>query len=462
MFEGNRPYMWSVAAVLVGLLIAAFMLELNTEQRVRDIKTLATSQARKADVAEYVRLIVDAETAQRGYLLTEDPSYLQPYEHTRGSAPQLLDKISNDYLFEAADPPDDATRGDLNQLRELGGAKMDELVASLTLNSANRREAAIELVRTNVGKRTMDDLRVVAASLDDRENQRIESALSQWRSGIVASRAMLAGGTLLNIALLILVAYLLNRDLRRRESIAAQMEQHTQELEHLVHRRTAELSALSSHLQNVAEREKAAIARELHDELGGIMVAAKMDVTWLERRLTREGDDLALRWTRLRKLLDDGLNLKRRVVETLRPTLLDNMGLIPAVKWNYQETCARAGLKCTESYPEQELRLNDEASIAVFRVIQEATTNIIKHAKASEVALAMSLDDEHLYIEIRDNGVGIPTRQAARASHGLASMQHRITSFGGTWRISAPPSGGTKIEISLPLARILAPVAASA
>ena len=345
MFEGNRLYIGGAAALLIGLLIAALMLELNTEQLVDDIKVLATAQTRKADVAQYVRLVVDAETSQRGYLLTQDSNYLDLYEQTRRRAPPLLDRITNSYLFEDVTPPNAEIRDKLSQLRQLGTAKLDELAASLTLNAANRRQDAIDLVRSNFGKRTMDALRAVATDLDANEDQHIATAFRQWRSGISTSRIMLAGGTLLNIALLVLVALLLNRDLRGREVIAQQMAQHTQDLELQVYRRTAQLSALSSHLQHVAEREKAAIARELHDELGGIMVAATMDVAWLQKRLATEDGALTNRWQRLRKLLDDGLNLKRRVVETLRPTLLDNMGLVPAVQWIAQEILLTRGVE---------------------------------------------------------------------------------------------------------------------
>jgi signal transduction histidine kinase len=456
MFRENRLYLFGVLTMVVALLIASLMLELNTRARIRDIAFIETAQARKSDVAEYIRLLVGAETGQRGFLLTQDPQYLEPYEEARLNSPIVIERISNSYLFDQDAPASDVTRERLRRLRELGAAKMDELAASIALNTTNRREAALELVQTNYGRRTMQSLRAVAAQFDEAEDEHIADAVQRWQTGVFASRAMLAGGTVLNVALLMLVALLLNRDLKRRDAITDAAVRHTHELEEIVQRRTTELSALSSHLQRVAEREKAAMARELHDELGGIMVAAKMDVSWLEKRLATEDADLKLRWLRLRKLLEDGLNLKRRVVETLRPTLLDNMGLVTAVQWVYQETCGRAGLKCTQSYPEEELALNEEASIAVFRVIQEAMTNIVKHAKASEADLTMTRVGDRLEIRIHDNGVGIAPRKSAWGSQGLASMQHRVTSFGGTVDIAPRQGGGTSISVSLPWTRISA------
>jgi signal transduction histidine kinase len=457
----NRIYIIAVASLMMALLAASLMLELNAEQRVANIKDLATAQQRKTDVSLYVRMLVDAESGQRGYLLTRDPTYLGPYEDARTKAQPLLDKIVDSYLFEDNAPPDDTTRDLLQKLREMGTAKMEELAASLTLEASNQHRAALELVGTDYGLRTMDTVRDVAAELEARENERIKNVTEQWQGGVFASRALVAGSTLLNMALLGFAAFLLYRDLRRRDLVALQQEKHNQELAVLVHLRTEELSTLSSHLQSLAEREKAAIARELHDELGGIMVAAKMDVAWLERRLSRPDDDLKVRWTRLRKLLDDGVDMKRRVVEALRPTLLDNMGIVPAVRWVFSETCARAGLKCTETYPDDDLKLGDEAAIAVFRVVQESLTNIVKHAKATECSMSLAIEGESLNLVIRDNGMGLPVTPKARRGQGLAGMRHRVASFGGTWRISTPDGGGTLIEVSLPLERVLPKAAAT-
>ena len=268
---------------------------------------------------------------------------------------------------------------------------MDELAGSLQLMQSHNSEAAIAMVRTDLGEHVMEELRKVAEDLTMMEDRQIAFALEEWQSGVLTARVLLGAGTLLNFALLLMVAYLMNRDLQRREADKLALEAQTQELELKVRRRTEDLSALSSHLQQVSEREKSAIARELHDELGGLMVAAKLDVAWLEKRLAGAEPDVAMRLKRLLKVLDDGLNLKRRVVETLRPTLLDNMGLLPAVRWIYRETCGRAGLKCSERFPaDEELHLNDEAAIAVFRVIQESLTNIVKHSKATDVELAIA------------------------------------------------------------------------
>jgi signal transduction histidine kinase len=279
--------------------------------------------------------------------------------------------------------------------------------------------------------------------------------LATGLTGITADNA-LAVVIVASILLVMGSASYIDRELRKGRTSADDLEDHANDLEHQVRDRTAELSALSSHLQNVVEQEKAALARELHDELGGLLVAAKMDVAWLEKRVPTPDDPAILsRWKRIRDMLDQGVDLKRRVVENLRPSLLDTMGLIPALRWVLQETCGRAGLRCTERYPEGELTLTDEASIQLFRLVQEALTNVVKHARASSVALEVLIKGDELVVRVVDDGVGVAAvREHFAGFHGLASMRHRVTSIGGQWALNPAPGRGTEVMARIPLASI--------
>lgn len=233
-------------------------------------------------------------------------------------------------------------------------------------------------------------------------------------------------------------------------------ERDSDELESRVRRRTAELSALSSHLQQISEKERASLARELHDELGGLLIAVKMDVSWLHKRWPSPTAEIQARWARVLKVLDDGVDFKRRVVENLHPTLLDNMGVLPAVRWIVEETCGRAGLQYTEIYPEQEPQLTDDAAIMVFRLVQESLINVVKHAHATHVRVQIDLDATEMHVLIEDNGGGIePERRDALSSHGLAIMRHRVRSSGGALELDVAAHGGTRVFARFPLARIL-------
>jgi signal transduction histidine kinase len=159
--------------------------------------------------------------------------------------------------------------------------------------------------------------------------------------------------------------------------------------------------------------------------------------------------------------LQAGVDVKRRVVENLRPTLLDNLGLFPALRWQVADSCGRVGLNCTERYPPEELNLTPEASIAIFRIVQEALTNILKHAQARNVEISIESRHQSLIVRIRDDGIGLPLeRLQALRSHGLAAMRHRAVALGGQWRVLRATGGGTEIEVRLPLEKILLPTSA--
>ena len=146
----------------------------------------------------------------------------------------------------------------------------------------------------------------------------------------------------------------------------------------------------------------------------------------------------------------------RRIIDQLRPTLLDDIGLFAALRWQLKETCGRAGLKCIESYPDDEPRFNSEAAIALFRIAQEAFRNILKHSAATSMDITLNIDSEKIIMQISDDGKGIPAgRAAAIGSHGIASMRHRVRALGGRLDIRSSSAGGTSLLAQIPVANAL-------
>jgi signal transduction histidine kinase len=454
----SRALALSIAFVLLAALV--IIAEIGQSGQKEIDGRIGLSQKRQVLLAELLEQLSQAEAGQRGYLLTGDAKYLQPYESARDRIEPTLDQFGN--LFR---DPDDRQlagieqRNTLRHLRVLAGAKLAELSASLELYNSQGPQQAMALVRSDLGSSTMNEIRAAAAILRDAERNEVNSEIARAERLRLISRALMGAVVLLNIILLIMAAALLARQARRREELTERLANENEDLERRVRRRTTELSALSSHLQQLSEKEKASLARELHDELGGLLIAVKMDVAWLQKRWPSAVDpDIHTRWVRVLKVLDDGVDFKRRIVENLRPTLLDNMGLLPAVRWITQETCSRAGLHYTESYPEVEPLLAEDAAIMVFRLVQESLTNIVKHAHASEVTVEIKLNDSELTVLIADNGVGIASEcREAIGSHGLATMRHRVRSFGGMLTIESLQPSGTQLLARLPLALILRP-----
>jgi signal transduction histidine kinase len=450
-----------------GTLTAAFMLlvaivviaELGLEAQKNINLDIRRSQERELFLAELVSAISEAENDQRSFLLTADGKYLSAYRGARTSIEQSLDR-AGDLLQQGSRPLPTAVVDNWRRLRLLMGTKLGELSASLALYQSEGPDQALALIRADFGSSTMSDIRALVMNLRNSERVVVGDALEKADRLRVMARVAMAAVALIIALLLSLAAALVARQARRGTQINVQLAHQNEDLERRVRQRTTELSALSSHLQQLSEKEKAGLARELHDELGGLLIAVKMDISWLQKRSPSGEPDIQARWIRVLKLLDDGVDFKRRVVENLRPTLLDNMGLLPAVRWITQETCTRGGLDYTEEYPEQEPELAEDAAIMLFRLVQESLTNIVKHAQATLVRLSVRTDDGWLTLEIEDDGRGIdPERLHATGSHGLATIRHRVRSFGGDLEISATPGSGTRLQARLPLARLLKPAA---
>ena len=447
----GRWYIALPPLLLIGFLVGLFFLAAAGQSRLNaDNERVHDSQLRRQSLGEFIALMTDAESGQRGYLLTGEISYLQPYTEAVANVEAALDRV-----HEAYGGSDDSR--EFHELRILTGKKLGELDDTLALFKRRGPAPAVNVVRTDVGKHTMDELTKIAGAMRAEESRELAAATSQWQSDFRLSRWVSAAGVILNIGLVLLATRLVYGDMRRRARLSANLRDQKLELEYQVDARTRELTALSTQLQGVSEQEKSALARELHDELGSLLVAARMDLSWLQQRLPTSDPSIEARFKRIHESLSSGVDLKRRVVEELRPTLLDNMGLFAAIRWQFKETCRRAGLNCTETIPEEEPQFNPDAAIGVFRIAQEALTNILKHAQAKSADLSVAIVDDTFTLRVADDGKGIAPAQmqTITSHHGLASMRHRIAALGGSWEISSAQPQGTVVIALIPLSRML-------
>ncbi len=452
MLGFNRRYVLVPILLAMALLGGTFVIDNAAQSRLAQSTLRVQSLLqRQTLLSKLMQLLVDAENGQRGYLLTGEDSFLEPYREAMVQREATFEALR--IAYQQGSPQV------VEQLAAIEGLMSDrfsELAIAIKLQQTTSQGAAAEFIRTRVSTRSMVRIRDSVEELRRLEANSVPTMIAAQRSDLLLTRIITAAGVALNILLVLLAGGLISRSISRRVADAQRLLLEKNELETLVAERTADLSALSSHLQQVTEQEKGDLARELHDELGGLLVAAKMDVTWLRRKVGAEDADSRIRWERILGALDSGVDLKRRVVEQLRPTLLDNMGLYSALRWQLQESCGRVGLKCDDAMPEHELPISSAASIAIFRIAQEAMTNIIKHARATEADLSVVVNDSDLTMTIRDNGVGVGlSRARASGSHGLLSMRHRVQALGGTWSMSPGIDGkGTEIQVRLPLSNI--------
>jgi signal transduction histidine kinase len=449
---------WHIALpplLLTGFLVSLFFLAAAGQSRLNAVnERVHDSQLRQQALSEFIALMTDAESGQRGYLLTGEGAYLQPYTEAVAKVADALDRVDNAY-------GGNTDSREFRELRVLTGRKLGELEDTLALYKRRGTVPAVNIVRTDVGKRTMEEISKIVEQMRLSESRELSSATAEWQADFRMSRWVSAAGVILNLGLVFVATRLVYAEMRRRSRQTTSLRDQKLELEQQVDQRTRELTALSTHLQGVSEQEKSALSRELHDELGGLLVAARMDLSWLQKRLPTSDPGIEQRFKRIHESLSAGVDLKRRVVEELRPTLLDNMGLYSALRWQFKESCRRAGLRCTETYPDSEPIFNADAAIGVFRIAQEALTNILKHAEAKSAELLIGIEGGIFMLRVSDDGKGIPPNRLKTAtSHGLASMRHRIAALGGKWEVRSPTSGGTVVTALIPLPRMLMAVRA--
>ena len=217
-------------------------------------------------------------------------------------------------------------------------------------------------------------------------------------------------------------------------------------------------SSLIAHIQSATELQKALLARELHDELGGLLVGAVMDLAWAEQHLSAPPAELKQKLVRARQTLATAIDLKRRLIEELRPTLLDNVGLFAALRWHVQAICARGGLECTIHMPEEEQRFLPNIPIALFRIVQEAFALIAAYRPSAAADFSVTVDSSGLVIHIATH----PAAQAPGAAsgeevHALAAIEHRTVTLGGEFKYAALPGGATSITAQFPLTSTILP-----
>jgi signal transduction histidine kinase len=249
---------------------------------------------------------------------------------------------------------------------------------------------------------------------------------------------------------------LLNRVLLRMEAVLralrADRRRPSPRREKPVEGRARELSELSTHLQNFAEKERSELARNLHDELGGLLTAAKMDLSWLQSRLGEPPNERRL--AQLGDALDQAMNVKRRIVEYLRPSLLDHFGLATALSAHLKASCAKAGIQCDSAVDEEVGSVPPDIAIALFRVVQEGMANIIRHADAQRVRLEFGTDAHNYLLKLSDDGRGFNLEDAGfRWSHGLTGMRQRVEALHGRFALRSNLGRGTLIEVQIPRQR---------
>jgi signal transduction histidine kinase len=215
---------------------------------------------------------------------------------------------------------------------------------------------------------------------------------------------------------------------------------------------TEQLRQLTTHLQTVREEERKRIGREIHDELGQQLTAIKMDIAWIDKKIPEETVLIKSKLKNVIGLLDGSNKSIRRILSELRPGILDDRGLLEAIKWLGRQLTANTGIQVQFTSNETDLKSPEPIATCIFRVYQEALTNIMRYADATNVQASLNIVSDNIRVNIQDDGRGFdPASVQSNKSFGILGMKERVLSLGGTFELISSPGNGTKISICLPV-----------
>ncbi len=436
----RNPVVFALATLAaVAMLLISEGSYWQSVQTLDDLGEMATARTK---ISQLERGVLDAETGQRGYLLTGRSEYLQPYRQALQTVDESLESL--DRRYHGATQPSKL----LGQMKDLMQTRLSIIAETIRLHEEGKTQAAIGLVMSGMGTEKMDTIRGLADELLTYESLNVAKGRESVYQTLMVSRI----GVAMLSAVMLLSLYLYLRHAATLETHEVQLKRVAQvEREHLeveVKLRTAQLTELTQHLLTAREDERSRLARDLHDELGALLTSAKLDAARIKSRLAGTAPEAQERLAHLVGTLNSSIALGRRIIEDLRPSTLANLGLVSALEILAREFAERAGVEVHCSLAP--VRLSATAELVVYRLVQEAITNLAKHAKASQVWINLAPRDSQMQVSVRDDGVGFDTRSPPTSAYGLLGMRFRVEAEHGALAVVSSPGQGTVVQVTLP------------
>ncbi|MES2047743.1 MAG: CHASE3 domain-containing protein [Pseudomonadota bacterium] len=416
-------------------------------QSLKQTNNMMLQTSRIIDHLQYINvLITDAESSTRGYFISGNKVYLGPLKTVKGEIVREFGELSN--LLQ--ENPQQLKN--LFQLQTLFKKKLTILDQAISVYEEGGLSEIVQIGKIDDSRETMDEIRLLIIILvreaHDAQTARDARFYDEYQKAVFLGIAINA------VAILVLILlYSLNRRnfLDRLKSETA-LYNLNENLEATVSARTAQLTILSRHLISVAEEEKVKLARELHDEMGASLTAINMDMVSVSEKIKGLDANLASRIQRARETLLNAIDLKRRIIENLRPSMLDNLGLSASIRSHCENFSHLSGVHCEVDIEEDFDKLDPLLMIAIFRITQESLTNIAKYAKATKVIVSLKREATNLRLQITDDGVGIPIDAVNKTrSFGLVGMRERALLLGGTFSVAVSANKrGTIVAALIP------------
>lgn len=467
---GNQIWMWfeklitilggRTIAMLVGTLLITIVSIVSTDNWILSMggQDILVGKIRNTiiNLHQLQTNIYKAESAQRGYLYTNRWTYVEPFNRA------LVDARNNVKTIEKLISETSSGMGEKEELESLKAitasleAKAAEMKITLDLVASGKTLEAKQVTDLDAGiletKKFMEYtdkvIRNQTKALTLREKERLQTML--------LTRVSLICGAVLIIVLMTLVIKQLLAEIATKAHLQQQVLNENAIYEQKLGQQTKLLRSLALDYQADVERERQKLSRELHDELGSILTATKMDVSWVMKKLkevspAETATELIEKLKKTNRYVDQGINFKRQVVSELHPSMLATFGFWPALKNLIDDAVERNHWQLTLNIPDENTKLNETISLVAYRIIQESLTNANKYAKATAIFIHIMVDEKFLKVEIEDNGIGIDMKSLTNNTHGLSGMRHRVLAIGGYFELLSEPGKGLLTRALIPL-----------
>lgn len=446
-FGGN-----TVALLTVSLLLAAAMLVVNDR--------LIVSTQEKTDVLSMLdELLLEtwkvqsnlaiAESSQRGYLLTRSDNYFNPYDNATGQISQQLQNI-NTLLNHTNLVKHAEIQSTMSELMSSISKKSAEM--SVTIDFAKKRQfdKALAVVRLDSGIKESHNIEILSRRFEQQVlayRMELEDKRNTMRRMM---RWFVMACPLIFVSLVVLVIRRLLRELAEKANLYVRLTDENAEYERNIQRMTTTLQRQALQAQTNVERERYQLSRELHDELGSLLTAIKMDISWAIKHLKEDIPQVTEKLKKTNQYLDRSINFKREIVQNLHPSMIKSFGLIASLQNLLNEAGGRNQWQLDVIMPEQEMLINETLSLIIYRLVQESLNNCSKYAKATQVSVHLMHDDQYIKLEIADNGIGFDMNSLTTANTGISGMRNRVESIGGHYEVASAPGQGTSTRVLLP------------
>ena len=417
----------------------------------RQVETIKTVRINIATLHELKANLFEAESAQRGYMLTKRKEYVAPFNKALMLARKNIE-LSEKLVQETSTEKNQLI--ELKWLKEISAnveAKSAEMLLTIKLVEQNKIDEANQVTNLDVGRQHMQRFVLDTDKLIAQQTADVDAMIEKRKRTVNWARASGIIASLVLILLVVMVIKQLLKELLVKAKLQQQVVQENANYQVKLKEQTVLLRSMALDYQADVERERQKLSRELHDELGSIFTATKMDLAWSIKKVANLVPEVADKLAKTTGYVDAGIQFQRHIVQELHPSMISTFGFWPALTALINDAAERNKWRLTLNLPEQTTALNETISLVTYRIVQESLNNANKYAKASAVTVDIMLDANHIKLEISDNGVGVDMQALNAKTHGLSGMRHRVLAIGGHFEMISSPSQGVIIKVLIPL-----------